>query len=187
MHPWWPSTVLSWAGHSIWYPTRDHTVEQCSTYGCWGLGKSTGGVSAFSECLLSSDSFDTSNSNQVSQNAELLQYQHPGFLAFMEALLFDTKMSLGANNPGSFSTFRSGFIALGATWVSIHYPRTVPLTRNFEIQVTNEVNKIRTDRGSGLFVVEDLFDIFSLHHSQVPKVRTKALTLAFEKVIMDGT
>lgn len=65
----------------------------------------------------------TSNSsNQVSQNGELLQYQHPGFLAFMEALLFDTKISLGANNPGSFSTFRSGFIALGATWVSIHYP-----------------------------------------------------------------
>lgn len=107
----------------------------------------------------------------------------------MEALLFDSEISLAVNNPGSFSTFESGFIALGATWVSIHYPFTVPLTRNFELQVTNEINKIRSlmARDSTLFVVEELFVIFSQHHTRVSQVRTQALALALQKVIMDGT
>lgn len=129
-----------------------------------------------------------SKSNQISESGELLEYQHPGFLAFMQALLFDTETSLGANNPNAFSTFKSGFIALGATWVGIHFTFLVLLTMNFELQVANEISRIRSHgpRNSELFIVRELFDVFSWHHAHVAEVRTQALDHAFQKVIVDG-
>lgn len=88
-------------------------------------------VLAFGGHHLSPQLFFAANPTQVMPDGEVREYQHPGFLAFLQAFLFDTAESLGAANPGLLVVFKDGLIALGATFVSIRCCySSMPLTGN---------------------------------------------------------